>query len=369
MTENALYQENIRLVPQMIEEIQDYAIILLDLNGTIVNWNKGAERIKGYSAEEIVGENFRRFYTQNDLDNNKPSTLLTLAKEEGRAEDTGWRVKKDSSVFWGNTVITATHNEAGELIGFIKLTRDLTKQRIAEESLRKHTKEIENKNKELEQYTYIASHDLQEPLRTVQNFIRLFESEYKGTFDEEALQYLQFINQATGRMSQLIKGLLDYSRIGQKQMVKPLDLNIILSEVLIDLGEAINKAKATVTVDKLPKLNGYETELRLLFQNLISNAIKFKDSERALEIKVAVKKTEKGYLFSVSDNGIGIEEKHLDRIFVMFQRLHSRDKYEGTGIGLTHCKKIVELHNGIIKVSSTPGEGSQFLFTLNTQKN
>lgn len=368
MTENTIYQENIRLVPQMIEEIQDYAIILLDLNGTIVNWNKGAERIKGYTSHEIVGKNFRNFYTKKDLHNDKPDTLLAQAKEEGRAEDEGWRVKKDGSVFWGNVVITATHNAAGELIGFIKLTRDLTERRKAEESLRKHSKEIEEKNKELEQYTYIASHDLQEPLRTVQNFVKLFESEYQTTFDEEALQYLQFINQATGRMSQLIKGLLDYSRIGQKQKLQALDLNVILDEVLIDLGEAINNAKATVIVDEMPKLNGYETELRLLFQNLISNAIKFRNPDRALEVKVSSEKTENGYSCTVSDNGIGIEKKHLDRIFVMFQRLHSRDKYEGTGIGLTHCKKIVELHNGTIQVSSTPGEGSQFLFTLNTQK-
>lgn len=348
----------------MIDEIEDYAIILLDTDGTIVNWNRGAERIKGYTADEILGKDFRRFYTREDLDLEKPDMLIEKARLEGRAVDEGWRVKKDGDVFWGNVTISAIYDGEDKVRGFVKLTRDLTERKRAEEALIKHTKEIEAKNVELEQYTYIASHDLQEPLRTVLNFVELFEIEYKDKLDENGKIYLDFIAQATGRMSNLVKGLLDYSRIGMKKELSVVDCNLLLEGILKDLEFGISASGAKVIVDPLPELKAYETELRSLFQNLISNGIKFKKKTGNPEIRISAELKNEEWIFSVTDNGIGIEEKHLEKIFVIFQRLHNRTEYEGTGIGLAHCKKIVELHKGKIWVESTPNVGSTFYFTI-----
>ncbi|SFU46305.1 PAS domain S-box-containing protein [Pustulibacterium marinum] len=351
-------------VPKMLNEIEGYAIILLDIDGNIVNWNKGAERIKGYSAREIIGKNFRRFYPQRDLDFGKPDVILEKAHLEGRAEDEGYRVKKDGSLFWGSVTITAIHNDENVVTGYVKLTRDLTERKLAEEALINHTKEIEQKNKELEQYTYIASHDLQEPLRTVTNFVKLFEEEYQQQLDDTGMLYLDFISKATGRMSELVKGLLDYSRIGQKKNLEVVNCKELVLNIVDDLSELIEDNNAKILVDELPEIKAYSIELRLLFQNLISNAIKFRKPDIAPKIIISAQLKRDGWEFYVRDNGIGIEERYLDRIFVMFQRLHEREEYDGTGIGLAHCKKIVELHQGKISVISKIGKGSTFYFTL-----
>jgi light-regulated signal transduction histidine kinase (bacteriophytochrome) len=225
------------------------------------------------------------------------------------------------------------------------------------------------KNKDLEQFAFVASHDLQEPLRTTTSFVNLLQQQYQGKLDEKADKYLTYIRQSSDRMKVLIKDLLDYSRIGSKNETQLVDCNIMLNEVLADLGTAIQEASAVIKTDPLPVITGYPTEIKQLFQNLIVNAIKFRKKNVSPLIKISVKKLDGFWQFEIEDNGIGIEPQHHERIFVIFQRLHTRNEYQGTGIGLSHCKKIVELHKGNIWVKSTPGEGSIFHFTVGENNN
>jgi len=235
---------------------------------------------------------------------------------------------------------------------------------IAREDANRANLELERKNKELEQFVYIASHDLREPLRTTSSFVELFQKQYKGHLDEKADRYLSFISQASERMGALINDLLDYSRISNKKELHEVDCNQLLADVLTELGTAVKETKADINACPLPVINGYSTSIKQLFQNLIANGIKFRKKDVAPQIQVSAQRCKGSWHFIFADNGIGIEEKHTERIFVIFQRLHTRSEYEGSGIGLAHCKKIVELHGGKIWVESTPGEGSTFHFTI-----
>ncbi|MEO7768118.1 MAG: ATP-binding protein, partial [Ferruginibacter sp.] len=220
------------------------------------------------------------------------------------------------------------------------------------------------KNKELEQFAYVASHDLQEPLRTTAGFADLLKQRYHGKIDEKADKYLDFISDSTERMKVLINDLLDFSRIGTKAQLKSIDCNAMLKDMLADIMLAIKEAGANIQYTQLPVINGYPTEFKLLFQNLVINAMKFRKKDVNPQIKIAAHEKDDYWEFAVSDNGIGIEEKHIERIFELFQRLHTRTEYEGSGIGLAHCKKIVELHKGKVWVNSIPGEGTTFRFTI-----
>lgn len=233
-----------------------------------------------------------------------------------------------------------------------------------EKKVRQRTSEIESKNKELEQFAYVASHDLQEPLRTISGFADLLKKEYSDRLDGNGHLYLNYLSQAADRMKILIKDLLDYSRIGRQKEAMPVDCNQLLDEVLADLGKSIRESGAKITSGRLPVLRAYPTELKLLFQNLIANSIKFRHPERIPEISVSATQSNGKWQFAVSDNGIGIEKQFLERIFIIFQRLHNRTQYEGSGIGLAHCKKIVEFHEGNIWAEAEPGNGSRFFFTI-----
>ena len=224
--------------------------------------------------------------------------------------------------------------------------------------------ELYRSNRELEQFAYVASHDLQEPLNTITDFVGLFEQEYKDKLSGEANQYLEFINQATNRMRSLVKSVLGYSRIGKANQITSLDCNVMVKEVVDDLSKKIKDTKTVVEVGKLPTLNGHKMEMSSLFLNLISNAIKFRKEKGKAKVVISAKREKHHWLFSISDNGIGIEKKNQDRIFNIFQRLNNMDRYEGTGIGLAQCKKIVELHGGSIWVDSKIGQGSTFNFTI-----
>ncbi|NNV56284.1 ligand-binding sensor domain-containing protein [Limnovirga soli] len=224
--------------------------------------------------------------------------------------------------------------------------------------------ELVAKNKELEQFAYVVSHDLQEPLRTTTSFIQLLEKHFHGQTDETTSRYLYFIRDAADRMKVLIKDLLEFSRIGANALLGKIDCNAILHNVLVDIDVAVKEANAQIHADTLPVLYGYATEIKLLLQNLIVNAIKFSRKDVEPRIYITVAEQTDTWLFTVKDNGIGIDNKFYDKIFVIFQRLHSKGVYEGSGIGLSHCKKIVSMHKGKIWVESTPGEGSTFYFTI-----
>jgi len=227
-------------------------------------------------------------------------------------------------------------------------------------------KNLSQSNKELERFAYIASHDLQEPLRTIEDFITLFKMEYSNTIDEEARTYLDFIEEASSRMGSLIKDILSYSKIGTKKDLAEVNLNELIDNVLKDLYLKIKKSGAKIKRQKLPKINGFNIELHSLFLNLISNALKFTKENTVPLIEIGtIKEYKEGVHIYIKDNGIGIDKKNFDNIFEVFKRLHNQEEFEGTGIGLAHCKKIVDLHEGKIWVESEQGKGSTFHITLN----
>jgi two-component system, sensor histidine kinase len=233
-----------------------------------------------------------------------------------------------------------------------------------EKKVEQRTVELESKNKELEQFAYVASHDLQEPLRTTSSFVELLRKQYYDKLDANANRYIDYILQSSDRMKTLIKDLLDYSRLGREKSLEQTDCNALLQEVLADLQKVIKENGAQINAGPLPQIKAFSTEIKLVFQNLISNSIKFRRQEVQPEIDISAQRKNGFWQFSFSDNGIGIEKQHQERIFIIFQRLHSRSDYEGSGIGLAHCKKVVELHGGRIWVDSEPGKGSTFHFTI-----
>ncbi len=253
-------------------------------------------------------------------------------------------------------------NAEGQVIKMAGTVQDIDEQFKAQEKLNQYNIELVRKNQEIAQFAYAASHDLQEPLRSISNFCRLLAEKLAPYPDRELHEYMNLISGGASRMSNLIFALLEYSRIGKDVSKRPTDCDLLVHEILGDLAALIEETGATIHVEKLPVLNCHD--LKSVFQNLIINAIKFKKKDIAPIVEISATETEKEFLFKIKDNGIGIEEEYYDRIFIIFQRLHLRTEYEGTGIGLSLIKKMIEMQGGKIWVESTFGEGSIFYFTL-----
>lgn len=233
-----------------------------------------------------------------------------------------------------------------------------------EASLKNQNRELERQNRELEQFAYVASHDLQEPLRTTSSFVDLLQKQYYSNLDDKARVYLDYIQKSSQQMSTLISDLLEYSRIGSELELQEIDCNEIVSEVLESINTSIVQSQAEIVKANLPVIYGYRTEIKQLFHNLIFNAIKFRKPGSIPCVSISYENAGHEWLFRVRDNGIGISKEHFDRIFIIFQRLHTRSQYPGSGIGLSHCKKIVELHNGKIWLESELNFGTTFYFTI-----
>jgi PAS domain S-box-containing protein len=359
---------------RMIAEVQDYAIILMDEQGHIQNWNAGAERIKGYTAAEIVGKRFEIFYTPEDRETRLPDSLLDQAREHGRAVHEGWRLRKDGSKFWGSIAITALHDKDNNIIGFSKVTRDLTEKKLAEERLIAYTAELEARNSELEQFAYVASHDLQEPLRKIRTFTELIRDNYEN--EQFVRRYFDKLDISAARMAELIRSLLNFSRLTKIADAKDtVDLNVVLDEVLQDMELLVREKNADIRFFGLPVVSGHHIQLVQLFSNLLGNALKFCENRPRVEIlsanvgRAAVPDKgellhERYYELIFRDNGIGFEQQYADLIFSLFQRLHEREDFEGTGIGLALCRKIVQNHEGFIVAESEPGKGAAFKIYL-----
>lgn len=275
----------------------------------------------------------------------------------------GIRIRKDGSQFFADVVYTAIYGPNKKLTGFSKIIKDITEQKKAAEQLKSVNKELERSNSELEQFAYVASHDLQEPLRTISSYVQLLAERYKDKIDKDANEFIDFAVDGSNRMRLLINSLLEYSRVNKIKPFEVIEPAAIIREVLQDMNDQITESQATVKFKDLPEIYGDPVLIGQLFQNLIGNAIKFR-GEKKPEIKIAGKKENGEYKFSVEDNGIGIKNEYAEKIFVIFQRLNSREKYPGTGIGLSICKKIVERHGGKIWVESKQGKGSVFYFTI-----
>jgi len=469
-----------------IVESSDDAIISKSLDGTIKSWNKGSERMFGYSATEAIGKHISLIIPPEYINDEKEIIERILNNEIITHFDTV-RNRKNGEQFFVSLTVSPLKDRAGNIIGVSKITRDTTSSKRSEGKLIRVNRElafqndekekraaeliiankelifqneekekraaeliiankelafqneekekraaeliiankelafqneekekraaelivankelafqndekekraaeliIANKeltfqneekekraaelmiaNKELEQFSYIASHDLQEPLRTVSNYIQVFEEDYLEQLDANARKYLHSVNNAIQRMKFLIKALLDFSLLGQNTKLIKVDFKKLIYDVMADLDTMIKTSNAAIEVTEMPQLNVYEIEMRQLFQNLISNAIKFAKKHTQPEIRISSEKINGKWKFSVSDKGIGIAPEHFERVFDIFQRLPTDENHGGNGIGLANCKKIVQLHQGEIWVESNQAQGTIFHFTIPSLK-
>jgi PAS domain S-box-containing protein len=341
----------------------------LDPDGVHLFVNPLAAKMLGYRVEELVGMPSHSIWHHSRPDGTPypehdcpiHTTLLDGRVHYNVRDEVFWR--KDGTNF-PVTYTSTPIEEDGRLVGAVVTFRDVTEIKKAEEELMQLTEELKRSNADLEQFAYAASHDLQEPLRVVAGFVKLLEKRYKKKLDEKADEFIGHTIDGVTRMRALIKDLLEYSQVGTKgTRFTDTDCTVMIGRAISNLRMAIEESGAAVTHDDLPHIMGDATQLVRLFQNLIGNAIKFRRKEKP-QIHISAKREEHGWLFSVRDNGIGIEPESAERIFIIFQRLHARGEYPGTGIGLAVCKKIVERHGGRIWVESEPGHGSTLCFTF-----
>ena len=359
ITDRKKAEERFRLVVESAPN----AMILINQEGVITLVNKQTEALFGYERSELIGkklevlipERFAGHPTHRDTFFKKPQT-----RSMGTGRDLFAKRKNGTEV---QVEIGLNPIEAPEGQLVLASIIDITERKMQEITMKKQV-ELEIKNKELEQFAYVASHDLQEPLRTVSNYMQIFEEDYGGQLDENAMKYIRSVNNATRRMSLLVKALLDFARLGRDRRLVYVDCNKLINNVLSDLQTMIKNSNAVIIVDTLPSLNLYEIEIGQLLQNLISNAIKFQKKDTTPEVLISSTLVNEKWRFSIKDNGIGISPTHFVRIFDIFQRLHAGSEYDGNGIGLANCKKIIELHQGEIWVESTLEKGTTFHFTI-----
>jgi PAS domain S-box-containing protein len=349
---------------RMINEVEDYAILRLSREGIIENWNNGAKKIKGYNGDEIIGKHFRIFYSKEDQENKLPEFLIQKATEQGKALHEGWRVRKDRTKFWGSILITALHDESGQVVGFSKVTRDLTQMKIAEEKLLRYTEtieksnqELEEKNKQLESFNFIASHDLQEPIRKIKTFIsRLKEDESLALNAQTAISKIE---KACIRMQDLVNGLLLYCQADHQEYKEIFSLNHLLLDVISELDEQTERKEIVIEKVDLPSLKINKLQFRQVFYNILSNSIKYRKENVPLRLDIYYHLENFYHVISFQDNGIGFDQAYADKIFGLFLRLHDNSTYAGTGLGLAICKKIVESHGGKITASGSMGNGAR----------
>jgi PAS domain S-box-containing protein len=374
-SESELVEANAEI--QTIYDASLDAVIIIDEQGKIIKWDHKSELLFGWKENELTGtlltesiipHRYREAHQRGMKHFLQTGDGPILARAIEISALTKDNVEFDISLSISPVLIKDKYR----FIGFI---RDITSRKKAEAKLRQsetelelNNKELVQKNRELEQFAYVASHDLQEPLSTTISFAELFKQQYSGKLDPKADKYLTYIIQASDRMRVLIKDLLDFSRIGHSKDVEKVDCNLILRNVIADLDVAIKNSGAIIKSEYLPAISGYATEMKQLFQNLVVNSIKFSKKNIRPRINITAHKKDDYWQFAFSDNGIGIDPQHSERIFIIFQRLHTRSEYQGSGIGLSHCKKIVELHHGKIWVESIPNEGSTFYFTIHSPK-
>ncbi len=336
------------------------AMFLIEPGGKFIDVNQRACDVLGYTRKELLDlsvPDIDPLYPKEKLDgfirNLKKDTPVTIEAIHKRKDGTTFPVEIRTGL------INIRDNPH-----VLSLVRDITKRKQAEDKIKQTSLDLARSNKELERFAFIASHDLKEPLKTISGFVNLLKKRYNNKLDKNADEFIEIIVDSTKRMEQLIDNLLGYARVSMStKKFNHTDYNKILERSISNLTVAIEDSRAKINIDPLPALMANDLQIECLFQNLISNAIKFHGKEPPI-IHVSAEKKEHDWIFSVRDNGIGIEHKDTDRIFNMFQRLHSKSKYAGTGIGLSVCKNIVDNHGGRIWVESDSGKGSNFFFSI-----
>jgi len=387
-------EERFRLI---VENTLDYAIFMLDPQGNVASWNAGAERIKGYKADEIIGKHFSTFYPQEAKDREWPQEELRRAVQAGRFEDEGWRVRKDGSVFWANVVITALRLHDGTLRGFAKVTRDMSQRRAHEQRIENLTHELEKRvaelgksNRELSQqssenesFVYSVSHDLRAPLVNLQGFSHELtltsrslekllsdnripadvQHSAKELLTGELQESISFIQNAVKHLGNIIDGLLRLSRVGRVEYISaPIDLNQLVSDILASLHSQIVKSGAQVNVHSLPVIAGDRNAVGQIFANIVGNALKSFAPDRPGVIEISAT-DEAMPILSIRDNGVGIPAEYHGKIFRVFQQVHAA-RNRGEGMGLAIVRRIVDRHGGRIWFESHQDVGTTFFFTI-----
>ena len=364
ITEYKKAEKNNQMLANLVESSED-AIFTMSIIGIITSWNKGAEQIYGYSAEEVIGKDISKLAPKHLKE--ETSELINHVKQGKKIRHyETLRLKKDGKLINVTITLSPLFETSGKMVGISTIARDITKRKGREEKLESTMDELKRSNKELEQFAYVSSHDLQEPIRMVTLYSQLLERRYKDKLDDDADDFIEYIVEGAQRMKQLIDDLLAYSRVtSQAKEFENVNLETVLNTVISNLSVTIDENNATITHDPLPTISADPSQMGQVFQNLITNAIKF-HGQKTPEIHISVQKQKyyKECTFAVKDNGIGIDPKHQEQIFEVFKRLHTREEYPGTGIGLSIVKKIINNHGGQIWVESEPGKGTTFYFTI-----
>jgi PAS domain S-box-containing protein len=346
------------LYRMQVREMRQYAMFMIDPQGTLTSWNAGVEHLIGYSEEEWIGQHASMIFTPEDKSVEMCEAEMRRARETGCATDIRWHRHKNGSEFFANGFMNALHDDRGVLIGYAKVMSDETGRKQLQDSLTES-------NAALEQFAYVASHDLQEPLRTMALYSQLLAGKYEGQLDADTDQALRFITTAAARMGSLVNDLLAYARLTTEvERPSSVALDEDLEAALTHLDQAIRESGATVTHDPMPTLAVDRGQIVRLFQNLIGNAIKYRKPHQPPAVHISAEQKGAEWVISVRDNGIGFDPKYVATVFEPFKRLHTADDYPGSGVGLAICRRIVQAQGGRIWAESAPGEGTTFSFTL-----
>lgn len=363
-SEKAAREKEIEL--RAIYDSSSVSIFHFGVDGKITQANRRMAEMFLCSVSEIVGSNYFSHLHRSCIEDAEKN-LADLLEHEGKLEVERIYIRSDKTEFWGLLSVERVFDEKRNVIGFVGVVVDINDQKLAEFELEKAFKNLEHSNSELEQFAYVASHDLREPLRMISGYASLIERRYSGSFDADGHEFLGYIREGAQRLDQMVLGLLAYSRIDRRgdpiQQISPCE---IVSVALLNLHAAIEESQASVEVNisNCPDVMADKSQITRVFQNIIGNSIKYRRCD--VQPHILVECTDLGDMveFRIGDNGIGISSEFYDRIFGLFQRLHTRQAIEGNGIGLAVCKKVIERHRGKIFVEAEPGSGATFKFTL-----
>lgn len=373
-----LSEERFRL---LVEGVTDYAIYMLDPEGRVVTWNAGAERLEGYEAEEIIGKQLFNCVMEGETEISHPTEQLKIAAVQGRYEGEGWCERKDGSRYYANWIITAMRDDAGNLTGFSKVSRDITEAKRAEEKIHKLTTELERRvvertaqleaaYEELEAFSYSVSHDLRAPLRHIDGFVDILQTTAETNLNDVQRHHLQTISDAAKQMGRLIDDLLAFSKMSRAELTKiKVNMAHIIEEVKRSLRRELEGRKVSWIIGKLPEADGDPSLLRQVWINLITNALKYTRPRKEARIEIGALETADEFVYLIRDNGVGFDMRYVDKLFGVFQRLHRTNEFEGTGIGLANVRRIVHRHGGRTWAESELHKGATFYFSLPKRPN
>lgn len=363
----------------LVENIKDYAIFLLDTQGSVKTWNKGAEKHKGYKSHEIIGRHFSTFYLQEDKDAGKPAKELELAIKYGRVEDEDWRVRKDGSKFWANVIITALFDN-DKLVGFAKVTRDLTDRKFQEDELRstnmalkRHQMELEQLNNSKDEFISLASHQLRTPATSIKQYLGMILEGFVGDLSASQKDFIQKAFESNERQIDIINNLLKVAQLdaGKVNLSKvSVDVKTMFRSIIEEYSESFRKRQQSVVLDVNRDVKDMYVDpvhFRMALENLIDNASKYTPQKGS--IKLSVNNFKDAVELRIKDSGVGIDQHDLNKLFGKFVRIPNElsDTVGGTGLGLYWVKKIIELHGGTIAVTSQPGNGTEFIIRISVE--